>query len=79
MSARRTDISVDLGKLDAADVVLTHGKRIDALLVLRSRGTGSRLTIALDPDDLFRLSSACADADHRFQTEIDKRDEEGAA
>ena len=79
MSSNRTDVSIDLGRLDAADVVLTDGKRIEAMLVLRSRGTGTRLTIALDPDDLFRISSACADADHRYNVEIDKRDEEGAA
>ncbi len=79
MSGNRTDISVDLGKLDAADVILTDGKRIEAMLVLRSRGTGARLTISLDPDDLFRLSSVCADADHRFSVEIDRRDEEAAS
>jgi hypothetical protein len=79
VSGNRTDISVDLGKLDAADVILTDGKRIEAMLVLRSRGTGARLTISLDPDDLFRLSSVCADADHRFSVEIDRRDEEAAS
>jgi len=75
----RTEVSIDLGKLDAADVVLSDGKRIEAMLVLRSRGTGTRLTIALDPDDLFRISKACADGDHRYNVEIDRRDEEGAA
>jgi hypothetical protein len=75
----RTEVSVDLGKLDAADVILSDGKRIEALLVLRSRGTGTRLTIALDPDDLFRISSACADASNRYDDEIDRRDAESAA
>ena len=75
----RADISVDLGKLDAADVMLTDGKRIEAMLVLRARGTGARLTISLDPEDLARISSVCADADHRFCVEIDRRDEEAAS
>jgi len=75
----RADISVDLGKLDSADVMLTDGKRIEAMLVLRARGTGARLTISLDPEDLARISSVCADAGHRFCVEIDRRDEEAAA
>ena len=79
MSHNRTDISVDLGKLDAADVILTTGRCIEAMLVLRARGTGARLTISLDPEDLFRISSVCADAEHRFSVEIDRRDEEAAS
>lgn len=72
------DISLDLGKLDAADVVLTTDARIDALLVLRSR-SGLRTTIALDPDDLRRIAAACAKAETRYLDEIDRRDAEGAA
>ena len=75
----RGDISLDLGKLDAADVLLTTDARIDALLVLWSRGGGLRTTIALDPDDLRRIAAACAKAEARYLDEIDRRDAEGAA
>ena len=78
MSRRQTDVTVSLGKLDRVDVVLTADRVIEALLVLRDR-SGVRLTVALDPEDLMRISTACADGSNRFDDEIDRRDAEGAA
>ena len=78
MSSRHPDITVSLNKLDRVDVVLTADRAIEALLVLRDR-SGMRLTVALDPEDLARISTACADASRRFDDEIDRRDAEGAA
>lgn len=78
MSRSHPDITVSLNKLDRVDVVLTADSVIEALLVLRDR-SGVRLTVALDPEDLARVSSACADASRRFGDEIDRRDAEGAA
>ena len=76
--SRHPDITVSLGKLDRVDVVLTADRFIEALLVLRDR-SGVRLTVALDPEDLMRVSTACADTSNRFDDEIDRRDAEGAA
>ena len=78
MSRSNPDITVSLNKLDRVDVVLTADRVIEALLVLRDR-SGVRLTVALDPEDLARISTACADASNRFDDEIDRRDAEGAA
>jgi len=76
--SRHPDITVSLNKLDRVDVVLTADRVIEALLVLRDR-SGVRLTVALDPEDLMRISAACAGASNRFDDEIDRRDAEGAA
>ena len=71
--SRRTDITVSLDKLDRMDVVLTADRTIEALLVLRDR-SGARLTVMLDPEDLMRISTACAEGSNRFDDEIDRRD-----
>ena len=55
---RQSDITVSLNKLDRVDVVLTAGRTIEALLVLRDR-SGVRLTVLLDPEDLGRIASEC--------------------
>ena len=73
--SRRTDITVSLDKLDRMDVVLTAARTIEALLVLRDR-SGARLTVMLDPEDLMRISTACAEGSNRFDDEIDRRDAE---
>ena len=78
MSRRQTDVTVSLGKLDRVDVVLTADRVIEAMLVLRDR-SDVRLTVMLDPDDLMRISAACADASNRYDDEIDRRDAESAA
>lgn len=78
MSRSHPDITVSINKLDRVDVVLTADRVIEALLVLRDR-SGVRLTVALDPEDLMRVSTACADASRRFDDEIDRRYAEGAA
>ena len=73
--SRRADITVSLNKLDRVDVVLTADRTIEALLVLRDR-SGARLTVMLDPEDLMRISTACAEGSNRFDDEIDRRDAE---
>lgn len=75
MSSRHPDITVSLNKLDRVDVVLTADRVIEALLVLRDR-SGVRLTVALDPEDLMRISTACVAASNRYDDEIDRRDAE---
>jgi hypothetical protein len=78
VSRSHPDITVSLNKLDRVDVALTADRVIEALLVLRDR-SGVRLTVALDPEDLARISTACTDASNRFDDEIDRRDAESAA